>query len=231
MDDSAGWPSGLSSIIGAAIRSAREAENVSAVKLAKKTSELGYPIHRTAIANIEAGERIITIAELVILAAALNTSPLALLLDTAQAVEILPGNYMHVADALGWFTGTTGATPAGVISKRPERIDLMMQLNEVVEQVVRQKENLLSARAAATTGGIAKEHQDRIVKHSQELLDSLQAKRDSILHMLDLEPTYRDCGHVAGPAYKPPPRLTHSERQARHARHAGLKQESGRDAR
>jgi len=204
MDDSSGerWPSGLSSRIGAAIRSAREAENVSAVKLAKRTSELGYPIHRTAIANIEAGERAITVQELVILAAALNTSPLALLLDTAdETIQILPGSDMNVADVIGWFTGTTGATPPGVTSKRPQRIELMMRLNEVDEQVARQQENLLQARAAAFTAPDAlQEHQDGIVRHTQGLLDSLEGKRDSILRMLNdpllhmLDPAFQKLG-------------------------------------
>lgn len=87
---------------------------------------------------------------------------------------------------LGWFTGTTGATPAGVMSKRPQRVELMMRLNEVDDQVARQQEDLLQARAAATTAPDAlREHQDGIVKHTQELLGSLEAKRDSILQMLD----------------------------------------------
>ena len=193
-----GWPSGLSSRIGTAIRSAREAENTSAVKLAKRTSELGYPMHRTAIANIEAGERAVTVPELVILAAALNTSPLALLLDTAdETIQILPGNDMNVADVIGWFTGTTGATPTGVTSKRPARIELMMRLNEVDEQVARQREDLLQARAAAFTAPEAlQEHEQGIVTHTQQLLDSLEAKRESILHMLD--PAFLILGREGG---------------------------------
>jgi transcriptional regulator with XRE-family HTH domain len=191
MGDSQEWPAELSRRIGAAIRDARKAENVSAVQLAARTAELEYPIHRVAISKLESGERAITLPELVILAAALNTVPLALLLpDTADAtIQVLPGNEMTGADAIGWFTGTTSATPAGV-KRDPSatsRLELTMRLNEVNEHLNIQRHNLFqeesSLRAFDMPDGL-REHQFELVKRTRALVDSLEAQRDSILHML-----------------------------------------------
>ena len=60
---------------------------MSVLRLATRTGELGYPIHRTAISKIESGERVVTVAELIILAAALSTTPMALLVADADAPQ------------------------------------------------------------------------------------------------------------------------------------------------
>jgi hypothetical protein len=88
----------------------------SAQWVANRTTELGHTVSRSVIADLENGRRrYVTTAELIVLAAALNTVPLALLFPSAEEMlEILPGNEMTGAAAVGWFTGTTSATPAGV---------------------------------------------------------------------------------------------------------------------
>jgi hypothetical protein len=188
-DNSEGWPAELCRRIGAAIRAARG--DVSVVKLAARTTELGYPIHRVAIAKLEAGERAITVPELVILAAALNTVPLALLLPGApdETIEILPTNEMTGAATIGWFTGTTSATPAGVTRDRAatSRLELTMRLNEVNEHLEIQRHNLFQTESSLQTFTMPdglREHQQETVKHTRELVESLEQQRDSILHML-----------------------------------------------
>jgi transcriptional regulator with XRE-family HTH domain len=191
MDDSLGWPRELSSRIGAAIRRTRDAQNISALKLAARTGELGYPIHRVAISKLESGERDITVPELVILAAALNTVPLALLLpDTADpTVEILPSNEMTGAAAIGWFTGTTSATPAGVTRdpSATSRLALTMSLNEVEERLALQRHSLLQAEGGPRVLQMSDELKalaEESAHRARAMVESLEKQRDSILHAL-----------------------------------------------
>ena len=191
-DSSAGWPAELSRRIGAAIRAARKAENVSAVQLAARTAELHYPIHRVAISKLESGERDITVPELVILAAALNTVPLAFLLPGAAdaAVEILPGKQMTGAEVIGWFTGTTRATPAGVTRERSStaRLELTMTLNEVQQHLAIQRDSLMQAELAMDTmPDELREHQREGINRARQLVASLQAQEHSIRQRLAQE--------------------------------------------
>ena len=161
---------------------------MSAVKLATRTAELGYPVHRVAISKLESGERAITVPELVILAAALDTVPLALLLCD-ETVEILPDNKMTGAAAVGWFTGTTSATPAGVTHDRSttSRLDLTMRLNEVDELLDVQRHNLFQAESgprALTMPDALKAHMEESAQRARELIESLERQRGSILHAL-----------------------------------------------
>lgn len=185
------WPAELSHRIGAAIHDAREAQNVSAVRLAARTAELGYPIHRVAISKLESGERAITVPELITLAAALNTVPLALLLPGTvdETIEILPGNEMPGAAAIGWLTGSTSATPAGVTRDRSatSRLELTMRLNEVDEHLDIQRRNLFQVESSLQTFTMReelKEHQQERVSQTRKLVKSLEEQRDSILHLL-----------------------------------------------
>ena len=191
-DNSEGeWPAQLSRRIGAAILAAREAQDVSAVKLAARTVELGYPIHRVAISKLESGKRDITVPELVVLAAALNTVPLALLLpDAADAtIQILPGSEMTGAAAIGWFTGTTSTTPAGVTRDQSAtlRLELTMRLNEVDERLDIQRHNLFQAESSLeifTMPDALRERQHETVKRTRDLVKSLEEQRDSIVYLL-----------------------------------------------
>jgi transcriptional regulator with XRE-family HTH domain len=194
------WPAELSRRIGAALYAARDAKDMSAVKLATRTAELGFPIHRVAISKLESGERPITVPELITLAAALDTVPLALLLPTTTdaTIEILPGSEMTGAAAIGWFTGTTSATPAGVTRDRSatSRLELTMRLNEVDEHLDIQRRNLFQVESSLQTFTMReelKEHQQERVSQTRELVKSLEGQRDSILHLL-AENVHRDGG-------------------------------------
>lgn len=166
---------------------------MSAVKLAARTTELGYPIHRVAISKLESGERAITVPELVILAAALNTVPLALLLPSTadETIEILPGNEMTGAAAIGWFTGTTSGTPAGVTRdwSATSRLELTMRLNEVDELLDVQRHSLLQAESGPRVLKMPDELKARMnetAQRARELIESLEKQRISIRHALAL---------------------------------------------
>ncbi|OYN82964.1 helix-turn-helix domain-containing protein [Mycolicibacterium sphagni] len=88
--------------LGQSIKRATKAAGSSYVKVSERTRELGVPIHRTALGKIEKGERDVTVRELVAIAAALDTSPLALLFPDALAdVEIFPGVTKQGVEILG----------------------------------------------------------------------------------------------------------------------------------
>jgi len=81
----------------------------SAQWLAGRTTELGHPISRTAISNLEVGRKgAVEVPELLVLAKALGVPPLLLLFPgyPGREVEFLPGHSASSWHAAQWFTGT-----------------------------------------------------------------------------------------------------------------------------
>jgi transcriptional regulator with XRE-family HTH domain len=101
-----GWSARLVRVVAGEIKRHRERFNWSAQRLADETAKLGHPIQRSVLANLESGRReTVTVPELLILAEALEVSPLELLLPLGQAdtIEILPGIEVSVLSALMWI--------------------------------------------------------------------------------------------------------------------------------
>jgi transcriptional regulator with XRE-family HTH domain len=103
------WELELAGRVGTAIQARRKQLNLTAQQLAERTKNLGYPISRVAISKIEGNMRAgkFDIAELVVLAEALQTSPLKLLFPDApdHKVEALPGKPTTTLDAITRFIG------------------------------------------------------------------------------------------------------------------------------
>lgn len=81
---------------------------MSAQQLADTCAELGHPIPRSVLANLESGRReTISVPELLVLAQALRVPPVRLLvpLGYADTVELLPGAEVTTTDALRWLRG------------------------------------------------------------------------------------------------------------------------------
>lgn len=81
---------------------------MSAQQLADRTAELGMPIARSVLANLESGRRdTVSVAEVLVLAAALNVSPIELMCPVGydKRTEILPGRTADPLEAMHWFTG------------------------------------------------------------------------------------------------------------------------------
>lgn len=96
--------------IAGAVRSARKESGRSAQDIADATAELGYPISRSRIANLESGRKQgVDIAELMVLAAALGVPPVTLLYPGSpdHEIEMLPGRSRTSVFALAWFAGDT----------------------------------------------------------------------------------------------------------------------------
>ena len=101
------WEQATTDRIGAQILRARKELNLSAQGLADRTAKLGYPIGRATISQFENGtRRSVTVAELLILAAALNTSPVSLIYPGPyrQSVSVIPGRVVTEFQAAQWFS-------------------------------------------------------------------------------------------------------------------------------
>jgi hypothetical protein len=95
-----------------ALRVAKEIRRLreprSAQWLADRTKEFGYEISRSVISDLENGRRrYVTVAELMILARALNTTPAALQYPDpcADKIQMLPNVRSSGPYALQWFSG------------------------------------------------------------------------------------------------------------------------------
>jgi transcriptional regulator with XRE-family HTH domain len=126
---------------------------MSAQKLADRCSELGLPVPRAVIANLENGHReSVTVAELLVMAAALEVSPAELLFPFGEslAAEFLPGGRARVLDAARWLGGFAGLDPASMTvvwqnTGRP-RPDNAVQLYQSHESAVLMLTSLLRDR-------------------------------------------------------------------------------------
>jgi transcriptional regulator with XRE-family HTH domain len=99
----AGW-------FGNAVSWRRKALKLTASQLSRRTAELGYPITRGAIAKIESNLRSgkIDVAEVLVLAAALDIPPVLLLfpqVSTDGGAVILPNFTTKEDDAVRWMAG------------------------------------------------------------------------------------------------------------------------------
>jgi transcriptional regulator with XRE-family HTH domain len=101
------WMKRTAAAIGARVRQAREENGMSVQGLADACTALGYKMLRTTLVNLEAGARKnITVGELSVIAAALETGPLALIvpLEEDLEVEVLPGQKLAPWSAWKWFS-------------------------------------------------------------------------------------------------------------------------------
>jgi transcriptional regulator with XRE-family HTH domain len=97
------WSEQLRAHIASAIRAAREKQGLSASALAEATEGV---VTRDTIANLESGrKRVLDIAELIVLAKALDVAPVSLLYTRTNDVEQSPGVVTSGLDATLWFAG------------------------------------------------------------------------------------------------------------------------------
>lgn len=100
------WTEGGHARIAAAIRAVRG--NRSAQWLADRTAELGHPVTRAQITNYENGRKAsLDVADLIVIAAALGTSPVCLVYPGPYGERIphLPGMDASQFEAAQWFSG------------------------------------------------------------------------------------------------------------------------------
>lgn len=146
-----GWAERVTAVIAGEVRAQRERLKMSAQRLSDRCAELGYPIPRNTISNLENSRKeAVSVAELLTLAAALQMPPIALLCpvwgrpaDGGDAVELLPGETLDRWAAMMWFVGRYGfSLPAAELESTKYRfhhndavdvIDLLWQHADAVE--------------------------------------------------------------------------------------------------
>lgn len=100
------WQKEMTDAIGQQVKTLRG--DHTAVWLADRTEELGMKVSRSAISDLEGGRRrSISVAELMVLAAALEIPPAMLLFPGYPygRVEALPGVDLLTNEAVNWFSG------------------------------------------------------------------------------------------------------------------------------
>ncbi|WP_146085452.1 helix-turn-helix domain-containing protein [Rathayibacter sp. AY1C4] len=91
------------------MRTYRGQRGLSALALSRRTEALGHAIKRSVIAEMETGKRTtVTLADILVLAAALEVPPMALILPIGHTnvIEILPNEHIGLTRALDWLDGT-----------------------------------------------------------------------------------------------------------------------------
>ncbi|MHA0285186.1 helix-turn-helix domain-containing protein [Mycobacterium sp. C3-094] len=106
--DAKEWQKELAGRVGRAVQQARRAAGYTALELSRRCDDLGYPISRVAISKIESNSRAgkLDLAELIALAAALHTSPVALVFPGPydRDVELFPRQNWPQFTAAQWFS-------------------------------------------------------------------------------------------------------------------------------
>jgi transcriptional regulator with XRE-family HTH domain len=98
------WPGRITATIASQVRLFRRERKISGQHLATMTAELGMEIPRSVLANFESGRReTVSVAEMLILAYALDVTPAMLLVPSGEA-EMLPGVMWPSERALRWLS-------------------------------------------------------------------------------------------------------------------------------
>ncbi|MFT3660010.1 MAG: helix-turn-helix transcriptional regulator [Gordonia sp. (in: high G+C Gram-positive bacteria)] len=103
-----GWNQQTTERIASSVQARRKAKKMTAAQLADRTAELGHPLSRSVISDIETGrKRSLEVGELIVLAAALGVPPIVLIYPDIPdgEVEALPGWQVPSGAALDWFSG------------------------------------------------------------------------------------------------------------------------------
>ncbi|MEU7045992.1 helix-turn-helix transcriptional regulator [Streptomyces varsoviensis] len=108
-DDVPEWVDQVMATVAAEVRRRRKELGWSAQDLADKCEEIGHPIPRNVIANMESGRRSnLPLVDVIVLGEALNTSPICLIYPVGyvDGVQRLPLQHTTTSlNALRWFTG------------------------------------------------------------------------------------------------------------------------------
>ncbi|MFB6567362.1 helix-turn-helix domain-containing protein [Streptomyces noursei] len=127
MAQEADWNQRIARRVGQEVARARQyttdenGRRMSAQALADRCAELGHPLDRSVIAKLERGIRqSVSVADLLVLAKALDLPPLALVFPVGyeEEVEVLPGRSEHPVTGLRWASGEGVLPEEGPAGKR-----------------------------------------------------------------------------------------------------------------
>ncbi|TYQ10814.1 UNVERIFIED_ORG: helix-turn-helix protein [Gordonia westfalica J30] len=153
-EEAKAWQTERSGVVGAAINRRRRDAGLTALELAKRTRELGYPISRVAISKIESNSRAgkLDVAEVSVIAAALGVPPVELLypnLPDGEA-DVLPLVTTRSIVAAQWLAGEVMILPDGEVRYPYVTDTLTARSRNLVDRLQQlQRANLQKAAAAS----------------------------------------------------------------------------------
>jgi transcriptional regulator with XRE-family HTH domain len=182
------WEADVHARIARAIKKHRAG---SAQDLADRTAKLGYPISRAQIANYESGrKKNLDIAELLILAAALEVPPLVLLYPDLPSgkVEVIPDKFGRSFDAYRWATGMAPSFTADSDAAKSNG-------NRLIEAVLDRHGKMLERNSM----------QVRLDLYGHEIEPPMREARERLVSILgeeidQLNAVIRECGGDLGDA-------------------------------
>lgn len=151
------WHAALSWRIGRAIKSRRTDLEMTAQQLSERCRELGVPIHRTTITKIENGRSRFDLGELIVLAVALNTSPVRLVFPGPYKalVDVTPRVRVPEFQAAQWFSGLQPVLQDGVAASDAARLRAGYRESVKTLTVLRTIEELQARKARFIPKGSA----------------------------------------------------------------------------
>ncbi|MFC8269676.1 transcriptional regulator [Streptomyces cinereoruber] len=168
-DDFPEWVDRIRSNVAGEVRRRRKEKRWSAQRLADRCEELGHPIPRNVIANLESGRRAnLPLVDVMVLAAALETYPICLIfpLGYVERTQELPfHSLIPTWDAMRKFTGEERdyETDSGLMSE----FNLHASLTRTVIAARREAESATFDAETATTSGQREEAERKATEYAQ----------------------------------------------------------------
>lgn len=138
MEQQPDWSARVLRTVVGEVRRHRIARGMSHQQLADECARLGHPrLQRAVINNLENGrKRDVSVADVLVLAAALEVAPAALVFPAGYAAEVeyLPGRTADPLEAADWFTGTGAEEDSALALARRHR-DLERRIRGVYRRI------------------------------------------------------------------------------------------------
>ncbi|UQE74705.1 helix-turn-helix domain-containing protein [Gordonia sp. PP30] len=152
------WSESVAERAATSIKAARERTKTSAAKLSERTAELGAPVSRSVLSDLETGrKRSLDVSELLVIAAALGVPPIFLLYPglSDDQIDVLPGLRSSSRDAARWFNGEA-ITATNNDDRDEQRLahfdDMARELVEAFAQLARLDEAITATVRTLPTG-------------------------------------------------------------------------------
>ncbi len=161
----------------------------SAQWLAGRTAELGHPVSRSVITDIENGRRrYITVSELLVIAAALDTAPIALLYPGPyddETAEVLPHVNATELQAVQWFSGEDEPSLLSADQQQFDRNMKRLRIARRLHELEGEKSRYVKALLGPPDDKADLER--RLGVHIERIVDALTAQIDELRRDLEAE--------------------------------------------
>jgi transcriptional regulator with XRE-family HTH domain len=192
----AAWSSAVVATLAEEVGRRRNERGLSQHELAAECAKIGYPIPRNVLANLESGRRSsLQVVELLVLAKALNCSPVALLFPVGHSTSVypLPGEPQSPLDAADWFSAMKLGDEEDWIFAYRSHVTDMQALAMSDDSLLRLEESLKSCTNADERESLqgrfaaARLHRNQLVSRITETVEMLESEG-----MLPPEPEFVD---------------------------------------